>query len=87
MTEKELTLLGMEKQEMSEFDGEENPDYYYSKQLVTGLDFITNAKSECKNEDWYVEFFDTNPSVRFYNFAEVQGLFNKIEKNIVKNES
>jgi len=84
MTEKELTLLGMEKQEMMDYEGQENPDYYYSKQIVLGLDFITNAKSESVNEEWYVEFFDTEPSVRFHKFEEVQALFNRIEKNIVR---
>ena len=84
MTERELELLGLEKQEMVEYEGEENPDYYYAIKLVTGLDFITNTKSESKDGDWYVEFFDTDPYVRFYKFGEVQALFNQITRNIVK---
>lgn len=84
MTEKELTLLGLEKQEIEEYVGEENPDYYYTIKIVNGLDFITNTKRECGNDDWYVEFFDTEPSIRFTKFEEVQSLFNLLNKKIIK---
>ena len=84
MTEKELTLLGLEKQEIEEYVGEENPDYYYTIKIVNGLDFITNTKQECNDDDWYVEFFDTEPSIRFSKFEEVQSLFNLLNKKIIK---
>jgi hypothetical protein len=84
MTEKELTLLGLEKQEIEDYVGEENPDYYYFIKIVNGLDFITNTKQECENDEWYVEFFDTEPSIRFTKFGEVQSLFNLLNKKIIK---
>ena len=84
MTEKELTLLGLEKQEIEEYVGEENPDYYYTIKIVNGLDFITNTKQEFNDDDWYVEFFDTEPSIRFSKFEEVQSLFNLLNKKIIK---
>lgn len=82
MTEKEITLLGMNKEFINEYEGDDT--YYYVLDIVDGLTFITSTNEEIKNEDWFVEFFNTEPSVRFYDFEEVQNLINKLNKHIVK---
>jgi hypothetical protein len=82
MTEKEITLLGMNKEFINEYEGDDT--YYYVLDIVDGLTFITSTNEEIKNEDWFVEIFNTEPSVRFYDFEEVQNLINKLNKHIVK---
>ena len=82
MTEKEVTLLGMNKEFINDYEGDD--EYYYVLDIVDGLTLITSASGEIKNEEWFVEFFNTDPSVRFYKFEEVQSLINKLTKAIVK---
>jgi len=84
MTEKEIQLLGLQKEYIGEYEGDES--YYYALDVVNGLTFITPANEELKNDDWYVEIFNTDPYIRFHDFGEVQGLINQLTKAIVKNE-
>lgn len=81
MTERELILLGFKSEEIKEH--EEDESYYYVLDIVDGLTFITPTNEEIKNEDWYVEFFNTDPIVRFHEFGEVQALINQLTKAIV----
>ena len=82
MTEKELTLLGFKREEVKEYDTDET--YYYVIDIVDGITFITPTNEEIKNNEWYVEFFNTNQSIRFTEFGEVQGLINQLTMAIVK---
>lgn len=79
MTEKEITLLGFEKEEIIEFYSE-NVNYYYHFKVVNGFEFISCSNKDAIYGDWFVEIFNTEPSIRFYNFAEVQGLINLLNK-------
>jgi len=82
MTEKELILLGF-KSELIE-DHDEDDSYYYVLDIVDGLTFITPTNEEIKEGNWYVEFFNTDPSVRFHKFGELQTLINQLTLAIVK---
>jgi hypothetical protein len=82
MTEKELTLLGFKMEEIKEYD--EDKSYYYVLDIVDGLTLITPTNEEIKNNDWHVDFFDTEPLVRFKNFGELQALINQLTNAIVK---
>jgi hypothetical protein len=82
MTERELILLGFKIKEIKEYD--EDDSYYYSLKIVNGLEFITPMNDEIENDKWYVEFFDTDPLIRFHDFGIVQGLINKLTGAIVK---
>lgn len=84
MTEKEIQLLGLQKEYIGEYEGDES--YYYALDVVNGLTFITPANEELKNDDWYVEIFNTDPYIRFHEFGEVQRLINQLTKAIVKDE-
>ena len=84
MTERELILLGFKSEEIREHDEDES--YYYVLDIVDGITFITPTNEEIKSDDWYVEFFNTDPSIRFNNFEELQALINQLTKAIVKNE-
>jgi hypothetical protein len=81
MTEKELELLGFEKNYMDEDD-----DYYYYLDVVSGLGFISCTGFEGQNNGWYVEVFNTEPSIRFTDFGELQGMLNQLESKILKNK-
>lgn len=82
MTERELEILGFEK----EFEyGSDNKDwYYYSYEITSGLSFISCDNEQCKNGEWYVEVFNTEPAIRFTKMEQVQSLINIFEKAIVK---
>jgi hypothetical protein len=82
MTERELILLGFKSEQIKEHDEDES--YYYALDIVNGLTFITPVNEEIKNDEWYVEIFNTDPQIKFYNFGEVQGLINQLTKAIVK---
>ena len=82
MTELELKLLGFQVEELKEYDGDES--YYYALDIVNGVTFITPTNEEIKNDEWYVEIFNTDPQIKFYNFGEVQGLINQLKSAIVK---
>ena len=84
MTERELILLGFKSEEIREHD--EDDTYYYVLDIVDGLTFITPTNDEIKDGDWHVDFFNTDPLVRFHEFGEVQGLINQLTKAIVKNK-
>ena len=82
MTEREIILLGFKSEEMREHDEDES--YYYVLDIVDGLTFITRSNDEIKDNNWYVEFFNTDPYVRFTEFGEVQALINLLTSRIVK---
>ena len=84
MTERELILLGFKSEEIKEHEDDES--YYYVLDIVDGLTFITPTNEEIKDGDWHVDFFNTDPLVRFHEFGEVQGLINQLTKAIVKNK-
>jgi hypothetical protein len=82
MTERELILLGFKSEEIKDHDEDES--YYYVLDIADGLTFITPVNEDIKDGNWYVEIFNTDPSVRFDNFGETQGLINQLTKAIVK---
>jgi hypothetical protein len=82
MTERELITLGFLSEEIREHD--EDDAYYYALDVVDGITFITTTNDEIKDDEWYVEIFNTDPIIRFYDFQEVQGLINTLKNRIVK---
>ena len=93
MTEKEIQLLGFEKQEDGgiELSDDENgvwvedEFHYYTYDIVNGLTLISSSSDEIGEDgQWFVEIFNTEPSIRFTEFGEVQGLINLLENRIVK---
>ncbi len=78
MTEKELQLLGFEREDSNE--GFDDSFYYYTYKVADGLEFISNANDEVEDYEWYVDIFETNPHIRFTEFGDVQGLINILEK-------
>ena len=82
MTEREIQLLGFSKEEMKEY--EEDESYYYVLDIVDGLTFITRSNDEIINDEWHVDFFNTDPNIRFYSFEELQSLINLLISRIVK---
>jgi len=86
MSEKDLLKLGFTKEfSTDEVDYDENQHfYYYIKDICDGLSFITNSNDEMQGQDWYVEFFDTEIPIRYYDYSSVKMLFMIIEEGIVK---
>ena len=85
MTENELLLLGFQKELADPYLDEED-DYYYVLDIVDGLTFITPCASEIKDNDWYLEFFNTDKPVRFHEFGHAQALINTLKTAIVNKD-
>jgi len=92
MTEKELQLLGFTREDeqgiaCSDDQGNhwtEDDYHYYVYEVTDGLTFMTAASDEVKDDNWFVEVFNTDEPIRFWDFGEVQGLINLLEKAKVK---
>lgn len=84
MTEKEIQILGFVKENIYEYEGEEDPDYYYVLDIVDGITFITQSRDQVKNGNWTVDIFNTDPFVRFDKMEKVQSLINTLTNAIVK---
>ena len=81
MTEKQIQLLGFEREDFGDYDGDH---YYYSYNIADGFGFISCSDDQAVDGEWFVEFFDSYPNIRFTSFEEVQALINLIEKRVVK---
>lgn len=92
MTEREIQLLGFEKESLDPIQclddtGKawvEEAGYYYAYRVTQGLDFISCANDDTEDGEWYVDVFNTDIPIRFYKFEEVQALINMLEKHIIK---
>ena len=86
MTEKDLLELGFTK-EMPDAEIVGEPDfYYYVKDICKGLTFISNGNDNMEGPEWYVEFFNTEVTIRYYEYTTVKMLFMLIEEGIIKTE-
>ena len=83
MTERELEILRFEKVEVSVEESGDKPYYYYTYDVVRGLSFISNDSDETKDGEWFVEFFNTDVPVRFYEMGQVLSLINTLTNAIV----
>lgn len=80
MTEKQVQLLGFE---LIHDDGGGYFDkyHYYAYQVAQGLKLISNANDEIAEDgEWFVEFVDTEPVIRFTNFKQAKALITTLEK-------
>jgi hypothetical protein len=85
MTEKEIQLLGFEKQEVTAEESGGNLYHYYTYTIARGFEFISCASDEVdESGEWYIEFFESDPTIRFTKFAEVQALINMLKKRVIK---
>jgi len=83
MTEKEIQLLGFERHHEEGVECEddlgntwtEDEFYYYTYTIARGFELITNASDETIDE--------TDPAIRFYDFAKTQALINLLEAHRV----
>jgi hypothetical protein len=86
MTEREIGLLGFEKESVDKNDYH-NEDYYYVYDLVDGLTLISNTESDSKGGQWWIEIFNTDPIIRFHEYGEVQALMNQLESRKVNRKN
>lgn len=87
MNERQLQKLGFNKQEVSAESSGENPFYYYTYDIAETIHLITLANDEIENGNWYVEFFDSTPPIRFRNSRDLHIIINILEKSIVEPDS
>ena len=78
MTEKELELLGFEKQVVLDEESGNGYDFYFYLKRVVGLVFSSSVSDEVEDNQWSIHIIDTN--TKWEEFGEVQALFNLLEK-------
>lgn len=84
MTEKEVQLLGFEAN-YDDGGGSWDKYHYYSYRIADGFEFISNASDEVGEDgEWFIEFFNSEPAIRFYKFEVVQALINMLEKHVIQ---
>lgn len=81
MTEKEIQLLGFKKE--FEFGGYPT-FYYYVYDVANGLTFISSTDEDSKDDQWYIDVFNTDPKIRFCQMEKVQALINTLESAKIK---
>ena len=95
MTEKEIQLLGFEKQEDGGIEVSddlggmwiEDEFYYYTYDIADGFSLISNSNDQVGEDGkWFVEIFNTEPAIRFTEFGEVQALINLLQNRIIKDK-
>jgi len=85
MTEREIQLLGFTKINVSSEESGSEPYHYYVYEFTKGLQFITQDSESVKDDNWYVEFFNTEIPIRFTKMEHLQSLINTLEKAKIKN--
>lgn len=78
MTENQIIELGFEK----EFHADNEDLYYYTYDIALGLCLITQMNDEVKDGNWYVEFFDTTPSIRFTEPEDLKQLLEILKSKV-----
>lgn len=86
MTERELGILKFEKVEVSAEQSGDKAFHYYTHTVVPGLELISNSSDKVIDDVWFVEFFNTEIPVRFYDMSKVLGLINLLTKAVVNEE-
>ena len=71
MTEQQLIKLGFNKEPLESYNEE---DYYYFYQLVGDLGLISCALSDVTDSKWFVDMFDSYPTIRYYEYKDVLDL-------------
>ena len=82
MTEEQIKMLGFEKQ--TDESDDSNTFYYYTLTITQGLELISNANDEVKDDKWFIEFFDTEIPVRYYDYYKVKSLIEIIKDGMIK---
>ena len=81
MTEQQLIKLGFDKEPIESY----TEGYYYFYPLVGEMGLITCASSEVTDGKWFVDVFDSYPTIRYYEYGDVLDLINAFKKGkIVK---
>jgi hypothetical protein len=86
MTEKNIQLLGFTKRKVSAEESGYKPYHYYIYEFTKGLEFISQDSDSVENDNWYIEFFNTEIPIRFYDMVDIKTLINIFEKaKVIKN--
>ena len=73
MKEQDIINLGFTKEFGDNF-------YYYTYDLARGLSLITQANDEVVDNKWFVEFFNSHPTLRFTDKKLIKELIKIINK-------
>ena len=80
MKEQDLVDLGFERTDVSEIESGGDPFHYYTLDFARGLSLISQASDEVIDNEWFVEFFETDPTIRFTVREHVEALIKIINK-------
>jgi hypothetical protein len=77
MKEKDLIKLGFKKEVVEPGDsGLDEQFYYYSLDIAYGFSFLSCTNDEVIDGNWFVDFFDSQPSIRFKSSSELSTMIN-----------
>ena len=73
MKEQDIIDLGFTKEITEDF-------YYYVYDIARGFSLITQASDEVVDNKWFVEVFETDPTIRFTDKKPIEALIKIIIK-------
>ncbi len=78
MTEKEIQSLGFKLQTINQHE----PAHYYTCTIARGHKFISNNSDTIYGDDqWHVDFFNSDPVIRFTEFNKLQTLIHLLKSH------
>ena len=85
MKEQDLIDLGFKKNDVTaQESGEPNDWYYYVYEFTGGLSLLSHSNDEVQNNNWTVEFLETQDTIRFEYPKKLKQLITIIEEAIIK---
>lgn len=55
--------------------------YYYVYDFALGLSLISSANTEIINDEWYIDIFNTEPTIRFNELKDVESFIKLVSDN------
>ena len=83
MTEADLLQLNFNRVDETIESSDSPNDWYYYTYSIDSLILITPSSDEVKNDEWYVELFESN-SIRFTSRTELEIFITLLLNNSVK---
>lgn len=81
MKEQDIIDLGFERVDITkEQSGHEDDWHYYTYDFTSGFSLITQANDEVVDNKWFVEVFETDPTIRFTDKKPIETLIKIITK-------
>jgi hypothetical protein len=82
MKKNNLKKLGFKKVKVSKEESGDKKFHYYTLDICNGVSFITNSNDSIKDNNWIVEFLNTDLPIVFTDYKELKLIISIFNKNL-----